>query len=182
MKKIKNKKEPKAIGTQPGTHNFIRTEISLPCFLPSKTIWIFFHFFHLPQRHTSSVSPLWSHDRCRFSSIFPIEQLYSNRSGYYMVQTALLTTCPCHLGGYLYPKWDLLYIFFNKHGNQGLNIIGHFFLFFLKILFICFLERGEGRKRGRETSMCGCLLCTPYWGPGRQPRPVPWLGIEPATL
>ena len=30
--------------------------------------------------------------------------------------------------------------------------------------------------------MCGCLLCTPYWGPGLQPRHVPWLGIEPATL
>ena len=34
---------------------------------------------------------------------------------------------------------------------------------FLKILFI--LEWGEGRKRRRETSMCGCLLCTLYWGP-----------------
>ena len=30
--------------------------------------------------------------------------------------------------------------------------------------------------------MCGCLLCAPYWGPGPQPRHVPWLGIEPATL
>ena len=30
--------------------------------------------------------------------------------------------------------------------------------------------------------MCGCLSCIPYWGPGLQPRRVPWLGIEPATL
>ena len=30
--------------------------------------------------------------------------------------------------------------------------------------------------------MCGCLLCAPYWGPGPQPRQVPWLGIELATL
>ena len=30
--------------------------------------------------------------------------------------------------------------------------------------------------------MCGCLLCAPYWGPGLQPKHVPWLGIEPATL
>ena len=44
------------------------------------------------------------------------------------------------------------------------------------------LERGEGREKGRETSMCGCLSCGPYWGPGLQPRRVPWLGIEPATL
>ena len=39
-----------------------------------------------------------------------------------------------------------------------------------------------GRKRGRETSMCGCLSCAPYWGPSRQPRHVPSLGIEPATF
>ena len=30
--------------------------------------------------------------------------------------------------------------------------------------------------------MCGCLSHTPYWGPGPQPRHVPQLGIEPATL
>ena len=55
---------------------------------------------------------------------------------------------------------------------------------FKKTLFIyLFLERGKGgRKRGRETSMCGCLLCAPHWGPSLQPRHVPWLGIKPATL
>ena len=26
--------------------------------------------------------------------------------------------------------------------------------------------------------MCGCLLSTPYWGPGLQPRHVPQLGIK----
>ena len=30
--------------------------------------------------------------------------------------------------------------------------------------------------------MGSCLLCASYWGPGLQPRDVPWLGIEPATL
>ena len=30
--------------------------------------------------------------------------------------------------------------------------------------------------------MCGCVLHTPHWGPGLQPRHVPWLGIEPMTL
>ena len=30
--------------------------------------------------------------------------------------------------------------------------------------------------------MCGCLSSAPYWGPGLQPRHVPWLGIELATL
>ena len=30
--------------------------------------------------------------------------------------------------------------------------------------------------------MCGCLLCTSYWGPGPQPRHVPWPGIQLAIL
>ena len=30
--------------------------------------------------------------------------------------------------------------------------------------------------------MCGCLLCTPNWGPGLQLRHVSWLGIEPVTF
>ena len=30
--------------------------------------------------------------------------------------------------------------------------------------------------------MCGCLLSTPYWGPGSKLRHVPWLGIKLATL
>ena len=37
-------------------------------------------------------------------------------------------------------------------------------IFFLKILFI-FREGKGGTKRGRETSMCGCLVHAPYWGP-----------------
>ena len=30
--------------------------------------------------------------------------------------------------------------------------------------------------------MCGCFSHAPCWGPGPQPRHVPWLGIELATL
>ena len=30
--------------------------------------------------------------------------------------------------------------------------------------------------------MCGCFLHALYWGPGPQPRRVPWLGIEPVIL
>ena len=38
------------------------------------------------------------------------------------------------------------------------------FFFCFKILFIYFQREGKGgRKRGRETSMCGCLSCIPYW-------------------
>ena len=48
--------------------------------------------------------------------------------------------------------------------------------------FIYFLEGKGGKKRGREAPICGCLLHVPHWGPGLQPRHVPWLGIEPAIL
>ena len=53
---------------------------------------------------------------------------------------------------------------------------------FFKDFIYLILERGEGKEKGRETSMCGCLLRAPYWGPGLHPRHVPWLGIEPVTL
>ena len=44
----------------------------------------------------------------------------------------------------------------------------------IRTLFKKIIFRGEGgRKRGRETSMCGCLSHTPHWGPGLQPRHVP---------
>ena len=39
------------------------------------------------------------------------------------------------------------------------------------------IEGKEGRKWGRETSMCGSLLCAPNFGLGPQPSHVPWLGI-----
>ena len=45
-------------------------------------------------------------------------------------------------------------------------------LFFFKDFIYLFLERGREGERGRETSMCGHLSCSPYWGPGLQPRHV----------
>ena len=57
----------------------------------------------------------------------------------------------------------------------------HYFIFKKDFTYI-FLERGEGKERERETAMCGCLSCAPYWRPGLQPRHVPWLGIKSATL
>ena len=58
---------------------------------------------------------------------------------------------------------------------------------FFKILFI-FREREQMREKEGEKHWCardtsfGCLLHAPNWGPCRQPRHVPWLGIKPATL
>ena len=52
-----------------------------------------------------------------------------------------------------------------------------------------FLERGEGREKERETNINVwekhqlVASCThPDWGPGPQPRHVPWPRIKPATF
>ena len=34
---------------------------------------------------------------------------------------------------------------------------------FFKDFIYLFLERGEGKEKERETSMCGCLSNAPYW-------------------
>ena len=53
--------------------------------------------------------------------------------------------------------------------------------FFLKLLFI-FREEKGGRERERNINVV-VASCTPLTGePGLQPRHVPQLGIEPATL
>ena len=65
----------------------------------------------------------------------------------------------------------------------SLSSIKAFKFIFFKDLFIYLFLEGKGRRKiGRETSMCGCLSCTPCWGPGLQPKQVPWLGIKPETL
>ena len=38
--------------------------------------------------------------------------------------------------------------------------------FFIKDFIYLFLDRGEGREKERETSMCGSLSRAPDWGPG----------------
>ena len=57
-----------------------------------------------------------------------------------------------------------------------------FNFFSIKDFIYLFSERGEGRTKGTETSMCGCLSHGPHWGPDLQPRHVPWLGIELTTV
>ena len=47
------------------------------------------------------------------------------------------------------------------------------FLIFQRLDLFIFKERGREKEKERKTSMCGCLLQAPYWGPGQQPRHVP---------
>ena len=64
--------------------------------------------------------------------------------------------------------------------HQGVHLT-HMQLFKKDFSYL-FLERGTEGERRSKTSTCSCLLCAPYWGPGSQPRHVPWLGIEPMTF
>ena len=63
--------------------------------------------------------------------------------------------------------------------SQICTISLHVLLWFLFLLRLYLFLEGKG---GKETLMCGRLSHTPNWGPGLQPRHVPWLGIELATL
>ena len=48
----------------------------------------------------------------------------------------------------------------------------YFRIFFEDFIYL-FVESGEEKEKGRETSVCGCLLHALFWGPGLQPRHVP---------
>ena len=75
--------------------------------------------------------------------------------------------------------WQLLYL--RRSFSYWSKWDQLFILFFFKDFIYSFLERRE-EERGREISMCGCLLCTPKWRSGPQPGHVPWLGMELVTL
>ena len=49
----------------------------------------------------------------------------------------------------------------------------YFSQIFLKLFYLFIFRERERRERGIETSVCGCLLCSPCWGPGPEPRHVP---------
>ena len=60
--------------------------------------------------------------------------------------------------------------------------------FFLRFFVYLLLERGEGREKERERNINVWEIhrvvashTPPIWGPGTQPRHVPWLGIKPAA-
>ena len=84
----------------------------------------------------------------------------------------------------------------SQKGNEGSNPIYNTIwinkiprnkLYFLKILFIYIQRDEKGEREGekhpcvRETSIAW-LSHTPNWGPGPQPRHVPWWGIKLVTF
>ena len=71
--------------------------------------------------------------------------------------------------------------------NKSLKNKSILYIFRRFYLFI-FRERGrEGEREGEKhwcvrDTLISCLSHSPNWGPGLQPRHVPWLGIEPAAF
>ena len=75
-------------------------------------------------------------------------------------------------------KWEAFFLHLEILFKKKWVMLVYLEWFLIKMLL--FIFRGDVKER--ETSMCGCLSHAPYWGPGLQPRHVPWLGIEQVTL
>ena len=79
---------------------------------------------------------------------------------------------PCIFSVFYFIDFCSHFYYFLSSTYFGYNLFFFFLSFKKKCLFICF-QRGEGRERGRETPMCGCLSHTPHQGPDPQPRHSP---------
>ena len=76
----------------------------------------------------------------------------------------------------------LLWIIFDVH---VFNIVLAFSFIFIFLFIYFFEERRGGREKEweGEKHRCGVASFTPpVWGPGLQPRQVPWLGIKLVTF
>ena len=90
----------------------------------------------------------------------------------------LATAVPPCLGRQSVPRKQLESFFLLTSGDHIICCPKRYA--FLKRFYLFILREGKGRRKGGwGTSMCGCLLSAPSWGPGLQPRRVPWLGLKP---
>ena len=86
--------------------------------------------------------------------------------------------CCGYLRSFVVPYKFLKYFFYfceichwylDRNSIESINCLGQYGDFF-KIFYLFIFREGKGRrKRGWEISMCGCLSCAPYWGPGLCP-------------
>ena len=100
---------------------------------------------------------------------------------YYIVKYSQTSVIPyCFQMGWSGYSWRGMLQFPNDVGLIlgfvfYLQVWYYFLNNFFKDSIYLFLEGKGVRKRWRETSRCGCLLCAPNWGCGLQHKHVPWL-------
>ena len=102
----------------------------------------------------------------------------------FLICSALLPTHWLRLWGTPRCQWSTCVIQVrHDQETEHPSMVSLFVWGFFKDFIYLFCREGKGGSmRGRGTAMCGCLSCSPHWGPGLQPRHVPWLEIEPVTL
>ena len=75
------------------------------------------------------------------------------------------------------PAFQKIYLVFHSPSYIYIYVVLQFLSYIFKDFIYFIFREGKGRrKRGRETSVCGCFLRMPYQGPGLQPRHVPQTG------
>ena len=93
----------------------------------------------------------------------------------FALQDDTLSTEPHQAGPGNFCLLDIGRLEFNKTTSN--------YCFFKDFIYLFFREGKGGKKKGRETSMCGCLLCAPPTGDqAGNPDVCPRLGIELVTL
>ena len=126
----------------------------------------------------------WVRPMC---SIFPVD-LYvgveqAGRKPRHLLSTYLLTRTIFVQEWSLFFLIDGLYLSSCKAGKSWLGVqsafsLSLFLIYFIYLYMLYRLDGGEGKREGEKQH---CVVA-PYWGPGWQPRHMPWLGIEPVTL
>ena len=127
-----------------------------------------------------------------FWLLFQFDSLLLVYSGFLLLLDSVLEDrmfleiCPFHSGCPI--SWHIVFIVISYNPlyffGIGCNFyfISFLFLFFKDFIYL-FLERGKGKEREKEGNISVRLpLGALSWGPGLQPRHVPLLGIDLATL
>ena len=106
---------------------------------------------------------------------------------------SLLDSCIRPDGGLNPPPWRIRMTAKQLSYQARVSLVFFITFFSYFVLFIFREKEGKGKqlslREGEKQrlpeihwSLIGYLSHTPNWGPGPQPRHVPWLGIELATL
>ena len=121
-----------------------------------------------------SITPSFSRCGCGYFASTSVTAFEMRQS---CVQTLSLTTCALSYWDFYMPNFPLGYKLLPVTRYIWFVFKLFAFIYFFKDFIYLFLERGEGREGGRETSMCGCLSRAPFLGgtwPATQACALDW--------